>query len=250
MYIRNNIKNKNKKTLLRKKANFDKARTPKNNNNKKKFESPFIMTVKNQIERIQNNSQPDNLRKYHSYITNEDYTEEPSELSGSEPKYEPTKWNLKDNIRDTHNCYAYVINKISASRDNKPQPGYFSGYGGITNSDYDCATFYQRMKKDIPGLYLINYKKKCQEGFHKGFIAIAPPTEGDTDYHFYRQDSNGYWSHKPGRTEATDLDSVGKKIINPLMASRKGSHFDYSVPCFYFCVNNHLAHLHSTTPHY
>jgi hypothetical protein len=169
-----------------------------------------------------------------------------SPLSGSEPNYEPKRWNLDEEIKDTHNCYAYVLNKIVRGRKGKPQPGYFSGYPYIEEKDYKCSSFYNRLKRDIPSLYLTTFNKPCAKGFYKGFIAMDPKRE-DQDYHFYRQDKTGYWSHKPGRTDVIDYDANKKKIKNPLLANRKYKYFNYSVPCFYFCVKSGLGRIESET---
>ena len=166
--------------------------------------------------------------------------EQISPISGAEPIYEPQRWNVKNNIRDNHNCYAYLLNTIVAKRSGKPQPGYFSGFSSINSTEYNCQDFYKRLKKDIPSLYLTSFDEKCKKGFYKGFIALDSKQE-DQDYHFYRQDKDGFWSHKPGRQEATDIDANGKKIINPLKANRRYQYFDYSKPCFFFCFNNKLA---------
>ena len=70
--------------------------------------------------------------------------------------------------------------------------------------------------------------------------------KADIDYHFYRQDKKGLWSHKAGRTEATDIDAKGKKITNPLVADRDYGRLNYSTPCFFFCVNTSAASISST----
>jgi hypothetical protein len=163
-----------------------------------------------------------------------------SPLSGSEPQFEPAKWNSKGNIRDTHNCYAYLLNTIASKRKGKPQPGYFSGFNALKESDYKCGEFYKRLKKDIPTMYVSTFGNKCAKGYYKGFVALDPKTE-DQDYHFYRQDNHGYWSHKPGKQDAIDYDANGKKIADPVKANRKYKYFNYSKPCFYFCINNKLA---------
>lgn len=36
----------------------------------------------------------------------------------------------------------------------------------------------------------------------------------DNDYHWYRKDSNGYWSHKPGVTPVVNTDASGNLIKN------------------------------------
>ena len=89
-------------------------------------------------------------------------------------------------------------------------------------------------------MYKTTFGKKCRKGFHKGFIALDPKMK-DTDYHFYVQNLNGYWSHKPGRTAATNLDASGKLIKNPEKANRKYTYFNYNKPCFFFCMNRDLA---------
>lgn len=162
-------------------------------------------------------------------------TTEFSPLSGSEPKYEPKKWNDNNRIKDSHNCYAYALDQRVGNRYGKPQPGYFAHYGPISSKDYgDCSKFYERLHKDNPTMYVEKFDTPCRKGFYKSFITVANKGP-DTDYHFYRQDSNKYWSHKPGRTAVTNLDASKKLIKNPYLANRKYPHFNYSKPCFFFC---------------
>ena len=40
------------------------------------------------------------------------------------------------------------------------------------------------------------------------------------DYHWYRKDSNGRWSHKPGYDTVRDYDNSNNKIYNPSTANR------------------------------
>jgi len=167
-----------------------------------------------------------------------------SPLSGSEPKYDPDKWNLKKNIKYNHNCYSYAVNHLNPGRKGKSQPGYFSGYDHIKENEYSCKNFYHRIKDDIPSTYLTSFEQPCKKGFHKAFIAIDDK-ESDKDYHFYRQDANGKWSHKPGRTDVRDFDASDEKIENPLTANRDYKEFYYKKPCFFFCVNPKLGRTHS-----
>ena len=52
-------------------------------------------------------------------------------------------------------------------------------------------------------------------------IAIVLDNEGDhRDYHFYRQDSNGLWSHKDGGMPVTNKDASGKLIYDPKKADK------------------------------
>ena len=192
--------------------------------------SPYIAVINNHYKNDNNDNDIDDDKL--------------SPMSGSEPKYNPSKWNDNFNIKNSHNCYAYVLNRYAHKMKNKPQPGYYSNYPSLKFSDYNCQSFYLRLKKDIPSLYLISFNKKCKKGFYKGFIAIDTKDE-DQDYHFYRQDSNGYWSHKPGRENVINYDSDKQPIKNPMKANRKYTNFNYSTPCFFFCINNKLSSIKS-----
>ena len=193
-------------------------------------QSPYLLSIKE-------------IMNSNSKIYNKDYLHKSEEafspLSGSELKFEPKKWNT-DRIKRNHNCYAYVLNQIASKRIGKPQPGYYSNFPHLTNQDYNCKIFYHRLRKDVPSLYLTDFDTACKKGFYKGFIALDKKTN-DTDYHFYRQDSSKYWSHKPGRMEAINIDASGNLIKNPLKADRKYKHFNYSSPCFFFCVDPKMS---------
>jgi len=167
-----------------------------------------------------------------------------SPLSGSEPTFNPKKWNIKPNIKNNHNCYSYAFNQIYSHRKGKAQPGYFSGYKHIEDNEYNCENFRKRLKKDNPSMYLTSFEQPCLKGFNKGFMALDPK-ENDQDYHFYREDDSKYWSHKPGRTDITDIDASGKKITNPLIANRNYNYFSYSEPCFFYCSHPKLGRQHS-----
>jgi hypothetical protein len=163
-----------------------------------------------------------------------------SPLSGSEPKFKPYKWNNNNLVKNNNNCYSYSVNNKSYNKDGKPQPGYFSGFEHIPEDQYKCNKFYKRISSDNPSIYLTSFKNKCSKGFHKAFFAIDPKKD-DHDYHFYRQDNNQLWSHKPGKTSVINIDANEKLIKNPLTASRDYKFYSYSKPCFFFCVNPKLG---------
>ena len=159
-----------------------------------------------------------------------------SPLSGSELKYDPDIWN-KNNIKDNHNCYSYALGKIVPGLKSKAQPGYASGFGNIDDKDFDCKSFKERLKRDSPGSYLEKFDNSCLPGFYKIFLALDP----ENDYHWWQQNKNGYWSHKPGSTDVVDVDASGEKIKNPLKANRKYDTLNYYKPCFFSCVYSDLA---------
>ena len=229
-----------KKAPVKKKASTTKKTTVKKNtsNNKKEMLvqrpnfTPKIIIIKQTHNKLTNN----NINKIKYGF---------SPLTGYESRYEPNKWNNNTKIRENHNCYSYAFNDIHSKRTGKAQPGYYANYPPIGPSEYNCDAIYKRIKKDNPSVYKAKFTDKCGKGYYKSFFALS--LDRDTDYHFYRQDKNGFWSHKPGRTNATNLDASKKIIINPLKANRNYSHLNYSTPCTFFCVHPGMTKTHSTT---
>lgn len=43
------------------------------------------------------------------------------------------------------------------------------------------------------------------------------------DYHWYRQNPDGTWSHKPGKTEVRDWDYDGNPILDPEHSNRRSA---------------------------
>ena len=180
------------------------------------------------------------IKKNKNFMKNSErlkYTKEFSPLSGSELEYNPHLWNDNDKIKTTHNCYTYALGKIVPGLKSKAQPGYASGFNHINDDEYECKYFFDRLKKDVPANYIGQFDKSCIPGFYKVFLALDPKN----DYHWWRHNKDGYWSHKPGSTEVTDVDSDGKKIKNPLLANRKYDTLNYYKPCFFACVYSDLA---------
>ena len=159
-----------------------------------------------------------------------------SPLSGYEHKYSPKYWNHNKNIKNNNNCYSYAVN-YKNKKYGKPQPGYFAKFNHIQNKQYKCVSFFKRILNDIPSVYLTSFKQKCKKGFHKAFFAIDS-NKNEHDYHFYRQDNNQLWSHKPGTTNVINYDADYKIIKNPYSANRNYTTYNYDKPCFFFCVNN------------
>ena len=181
------------------------------------------------------------FKKNEYLIDNEEerlyYSKDFSELSGAELRYNPKLWNNNADIKNTHNCYTYALGKIILGLDSKAQPGYASGYEHINDDEYECKAFRERLKKDSPGSYLEKFDNSCLPGFYKVFLALDPKN----DYHWWRQNKDKYWSHKPGSTDVTNVDADGKKIKNPLKANRNYSSLNYYKPCFFACIYSDLA---------
>lgn len=171
-----------------------------------------------------------------------------SPLTGWEPAYEPERWNRKQEVRETHNCFAYAMNihdpkQFVACRKTKNcnvpfhQPGSASGHPRFSSQKQKtCSDMVGRLLGDNPNLKLTSFTGKCPARTSK----IALVVDADQDYHFFRQDNNGMWSHKPGGTAVTNLDADRRPIYDPKLASRdyneKGSNLNYDIFCSYLCV--------------
>lgn len=136
------------------------------------------------------------------------------------PAYEPNYWNNNATIRIHNNCYNYANNKRT---DTFAQPGRASGN---MYSALNCAEVGDGAESD--GLLPLPLSGQCPDGMTKVALVIAP----GWDYHWYRQDSNGLWTHKPGQTSATNLDNSGNIITNPQTCNTG----IYTVFCGYFCT--------------
>ncbi len=157
--------------------------------------------------------------------------------------YEPDLWNTNDIIRDTTNCYAYCLNLQKNPLNNKNfpvfpdgyclQPGDLSGDGvEITSFDYingsAASKIIDNVKKDAEtaGFTFKETTKDTPVAKNNWKVALVigvyDPVNGvySSDYHWYRQNDDGTWSHKPGKFEVTNLDYSGKIIRDPQTADR------------------------------
>jgi len=177
-----------------------------------------------------------------------------SPLSGSEPEYNPDKYNNNKSIRHSHNCFAYAFGVIDDEQTARCEntencnvpfhgPGIKSGFGRLRGEDgKTCSDTMARTLADSDGGYPIGFTGKCKRGFSK----IATVVDPAADFHYYRQDTNGMWSHKPGAMPVTNKDSVGNPIYDPALAGRyypsekNGDVYDHELNytgfCGYYCI--------------
>lgn len=139
------------------------------------------------------------------------------------PPYSPAFWNDGGTVQSNNNCYNYGNNKRT---DTFAQPGRRSG-------DYPnpmaCADVAAAAISD--GVLALPASGACPDTEDKIALFVDP----GTDYHWYRLDNNGKWSHKPGGTQATNLDNSGNIITNPETADKCGGWLCYTDFCGYFC---------------
>ena len=136
-----------------------------------------------------------------------------------QPKYRPNYWNnLDSNTRKYTNCYSYAFDRYEVNADKKLQPGELST--GKFNS-YDCNEILNKLRKDYNTYNIIQVTKGYKPPCNHYKIALVIDDVGDEqDYHFYRQDNDGYWSHKPGKEEVRRVDASGNLIRDPETADR------------------------------
>jgi hypothetical protein len=137
------------------------------------------------------------------------------------PTYDPAYWNDGSTIQRNNNCYNYANNKRT---DTFAQPGSAAGIS-LGYDDMHCDRVLDAATAD--GLQPMPPSGECPCRKDKIALVVAP----DEDYHWYRQDSGGKWSHKPGSTKATHLDNSHNTISSPETADR-GIYTNF---CGYFC---------------
>lgn len=164
-------------------------------------------------------------------------------LSGGELDYEPNLWSSAESFT---NCYAYSLNvKINPYPQNMQhvywalQPGTSDSFSNPYDTNYLTKSFletmveYDSVNYDF-GFERIGENDRCHFGWYKVALVIAPKK----DYHWYRQNSDGTWSHKPGAKNVRKVDYSGEIIYNPRTCDRRSSSgCNYSLFCGYYQVN-------------
>lgn len=148
------------------------------------------------------------------------------------PPYGPSFWNTSSR-QYYNNCYNYSTN-VATNTFAQPGRAYF-GYAPLNSSNMNClaATWSAALDgtvgyTDFSSLQYLGASGTCDSGYTKLALVIDP----GYDYHWYRRDSNNWWSHKRGGTAAKNVDESGYWISNPETADRVG----YTDFCGYFCT--------------
>lgn len=174
-----------------------------------------------------------------------------SPLTTFEPIYNPRLWNDRADIRTTHNCYSYAMNVQDPRQvENCPnpnescdtpfhQPGLSSGHKRHGSRDpKTCPNMFARIQGDNPSVEMTSFEGACPHGSSK----IAMIVDENEDFHFLRQDSNRFWSHKPGGRPVINKDARDHLIWNPELANynytavEPDAQLNYDIFCGYMCV--------------
>ena len=159
-------------------------------------------------------------------------------VTGSEIAYNPSLWNYYP-IQYNTNCYSYALN-TQLDFDgylNSLQPGA-SSYFQTVNGNY-ITPLYQNLITAEGKKLLINVNadaitagftfkevsrtEMCSNGTYKVALVVAPYTGDENyraDYHWYRQNPDGTWSHKPGGRTVRNVDNSEVIIWDPTSADR------------------------------
>ena len=174
--------------------------------------------------------------------------------SGYEVAYEPEKWNSNSKITMNTNCYYYAINnqlnpKTMKLWNDLPQPGAYAGIdlrrlvymGNPPDEEYSTTgknivqyvteQDYAAYNQAHGGGYIfrpIGRNERCPAGSYKVALIV-----GKDDYHWYRQNPDGFWSHKPGNMNVRNVDEQYNSIIDPQYAEWSK---DYTKFIGYFAV--------------
>ena len=128
------------------------------------------------------------------------------------PTYEPSRWNDDNYLRSHNNCYSYALDDIYNGHKHGLQPG-----GGLPNSQLYLDEVYEASLSDgrIKKPTFLNKLGFGKKGYYPVYLVI----DNEKDYHWYRQDKGGHWSHKPGEGKVTKYDASHKEIRNPAKAN-------------------------------
>ena len=165
------------------------------------------------------------------YSNNSDYKDEwvlnrMLPTNGYELDYSPSSWS--NCIGNCCNCYAYAINNQIYPGTNllyfMQQMGWYKGpsyeFSSLSLSNiftavsFDFEEYNSNFNTSLVFQSIGRYDT-CPVGTYKVALVVS-----DDDYHWYRQDSDGLWSHKPGITPVTRLDENQHYIIDPQIADR------------------------------
>ncbi len=169
--------------------------------------------------------------------------------------YEPNKWHACSDTdwvtcRQGVNCYAYALN----------QPQYHWAVPGHGFAIARTQHYYDSFNAYFKGVSQDEFRRRLIAGAVKdglipvdtpeareGYYAVAlffPGKPDNLDFHWYRKDDDGTWSHKDGWHTPSNKDAQGDAIHDPkelantdypvfggfFLAPRKGIHLEQAFP--------------------
>lgn len=143
--------------------------------------------------------------------------------SDSELPYNPALWD--EWVEPVCNCYSYMLNNQVYPGTNdiwlSQQPGEYAGRSiePFTEQDIFDAVLAddKRFKSPLSDKLFrrIDEDAVCPDGMYKVALLKIDNSANSREFHWLRQDADGFWSHKNGPAPVTREDSLGALISNP-----------------------------------
>lgn len=168
------------------------------------------------------------------------------------PFYIPEYWNERTRRA---NCYAYAMNVVVDGDNGHLRPGNVRGKD-IKRENLDINGIAVLLRENLledgesGKLGEITHISKCtfsdipnNNNQYRVALVLAHNNGVYVDYHWYREDTKGIWSHKRG-TKANGIsqsDSDGKEITKdnpPCVCARVYGHTNYSIFVDYFMITH------------
>lgn len=154
------------------------------------------------------------------------------DTTGAEPTYDPTK-------PRANNCYTYAIQDFNSYYTPQSPDGYEARDGCSLLSDGVLSDSKGKAKAVECPSETEAPSAMCGKNEYSVMLFVGlMELDVGYDFHFYRQDDNGFFSHQIGKSTPTNLDADGKLINDPRAANRKSPDFSgsYKKLCSCFCV--------------
>lgn len=158
-------------------------------------------------------------------------------------RFDPAQWHAcvgddGSTCLKAANCYAYALN----------EPGYHWAVPGYGFCAEPADDFFKKFNNLFSGYSAEKFRQALIDGavsdgleivdgivVRDGYYMAAlffTDKAGDLDFHWYRQDDDGTWSHKNGWRAVTNKDDAGAMIVDPRLAKST----EFSIFGSYFLV--------------
>lgn len=147
----------------------------------------------------------------------------PTSQAKDAPLYDPSPWWQGVETSESNNCYNYANNHIT---NTTAQPGKASGH--LFTQENNCTEPGSVLAGAVSDGLIASPNFSTPLAAGQGWYVALVLWPGH-DFHWYRQDSNGCWSGKPGDDDVTSTDYSHNHITDPKLADRG----PYTVFCSY-----------------
>ncbi len=143
-----------------------------------------------------------------------------------------TDWTINSKY---NNCYAYAFDNHNVLSSKKDIPGLDDSI-----RPYTCKSLVAGILSDHPNASIVNKSDSCPVGFHKVYLAVDDRPK-QNDFHFWRQESEGHWTHKLGTQLPSNVDASHQMIHDPELSNKHFDNYQYDTTCAYFCAPTNLS---------